>query len=104
MIKMGAWDLRTRAGIASFVAVRPEAATGIAADPSLGVPSRKPVLVIYAGEMIDPYLGWCYSRARWYDPATGRFNRTDPFAGNHQYPQSLHKYLYAHKNPGRERR
>jgi len=34
--------------------------------------------------MIDPYIGWYYNRARWYDPAAGRFNRTDPFAGNHK--------------------
>jgi RES domain-containing protein len=40
-----------------------------------------------------------YLRARWYDQQTGRFNRMDPFAGNNQDPQSLHKYLYAHSNP-----
>jgi hypothetical protein len=40
-----------------------------------------------------------YLRARWYDQQTGRFNRIDPFAGNNQDPQSLHKYLYAHNNP-----
>ena len=55
--------------------------------------------LLYAGEMIDPYLGWYYNRARWYEPATGRFNTTDPFAGSHEDPQSLHKYLYAHDNP-----
>ncbi|HRX83242.1 MAG TPA: RHS repeat-associated core domain-containing protein, partial [Pirellulaceae bacterium] len=36
---------------------------------------------------------------RFYDPATGRFNRLDPFAGNMQDPQSLHKYLYVHGDP-----
>ena len=40
-----------------------------------------------------------YLRARWYDAAAGRFNRMDPFAGNTQDPQSLHKYLYCHANP-----
>lgn len=39
------------------------------------------------------------NRARWYNPYNGQFNRTDPFAGNMQDPQSLHKYLYAHANP-----
>jgi hypothetical protein len=34
-----------------------------------------------------------------YDPATGRFNRLDPFFGNLNDPQSLHKYLYAHADP-----
>ena len=40
-----------------------------------------------------------YNRARYYDPSNGRFNRTDPYAGNTQDPQSLHKYLYCHNNP-----
>jgi hypothetical protein len=40
-----------------------------------------------------------YLRARYYDPSTGTFNRLDPFAGNMQDPQSLHKYLYVHGDP-----
>jgi hypothetical protein len=40
-----------------------------------------------------------YLRARYYNPATGTFNRLDPFAGNMQDPQSLHKYLYVHGDP-----
>jgi RHS repeat-associated protein len=40
-----------------------------------------------------------YNRARWYNPYNGRFNQMDPFAGNTQDPQSLHKYLYCHANP-----
>jgi RHS repeat-associated protein len=43
--------------------------------------------------------GLQYLRARYYSPDTGRFNRLDPFIGNTQDPQSLHKYLYAHANP-----
>jgi len=43
--------------------------------------------------------GQQYLRARFYDPASGTFNRLDPFAGNLADPQSLHKYLYAHANP-----
>jgi hypothetical protein len=38
-------------------------------------------------------------RARYYDPATGRFNRLDPFFGNLDDPQSLHKYLYTCDDP-----
>jgi len=53
----------------------------------------------YTGEMYDSSASMYYLRARWYDAATGRFNRMDPFAGNNQEPQSLHKYLYCHANP-----
>jgi hypothetical protein len=38
-------------------------------------------------------------RQRYYDPATGRFNRLDPFFGNFDDPQSLHKYLYTCEDP-----
>ncbi len=37
--------------------------------------------------------------ARNYDPSIGRFSTLDPFAGNPNDPQSLHKYTYAHDNP-----
>jgi len=43
--------------------------------------------------------GQQYLRARFYDPASGTFNRLDPYAGNLADPQSLHKYLYSHANP-----
>lgn len=55
--------------------------------------------LLYAGEQFDTNAQMYYNRARYYDQNTGRFNRTDPFAGNMQDPQSLHKYLYAHCNP-----
>ena len=54
---------------------------------------------MYTGEFYDSHLGFYYNRARWYNPAVGRFNRLDPFAGANRDPQSLHKYLYAHCNP-----
>ncbi len=38
-------------------------------------------------------------RTRAYDPANGRFIGLDPFAGNMQDPQSLHKYAYVHGDP-----
>jgi len=37
--------------------------------------------------------------AQYDDPLNGRFNQLDPYAGNTQDPQSLHKYLYCHANP-----
>jgi RHS repeat-associated protein len=55
--------------------------------------------LLYRGERLDPVLGEYYLRARFYDPATGRFNGLDPFTGSIVAPQSLHKYLYAHGDP-----
>jgi uncharacterized protein RhaS with RHS repeats len=40
-----------------------------------------------------------YLRARYYNPATGRFLSRDPKDGNRFDPASLHKYLYAGGNP-----
>jgi RHS repeat-associated protein len=54
---------------------------------------------LYSGEQFDSKIGQQYLRARYYDPATGRFNRFDPFFGNLNDPQSLHKYLYTHADP-----
>ena len=62
-------------------------------------PGNAATSLLYAGEMYDSTAAQYYLRARWYSPATGRFNRMDPFAGNSQDPQSLHKYLYVHNNP-----
>ncbi len=56
---------------------------------------------LYSGEQTDALTGMQYLRARYYDPTTGRFNRVDPFAGNTQDPQSLHKYAYANPNTSR---
>ncbi len=53
----------------------------------------------YSGEFFDAKAAQQYLRARFYNPATGTFNRLDPFAGNTQDPQSLHKYLYVHGDP-----
>ena len=52
--------------------------------------------LLYAGEQFDPGLQMQYLRARYYDTNTGRFNRLDPFTGNNDDPQSLHKYAYCH--------
>ena len=53
---------------------------------------------LYSGEWTSS-SGQQYLRARFYDPASGTFNRLDPYAGNLADPQSLHKYLYVHGNP-----
>ena len=52
-----------------------------------------------AGEKWDADLGMQYLRARYYLPAQGVFNRLDPFFGNLDDPQSLHKYAYTHADP-----
>jgi RHS repeat-associated protein len=54
---------------------------------------------LYSGEQFDSKIGQQYLRARYYDPATGRFNRLDPFFGNLSDPLSLHNYIYCHDNP-----
>ena len=53
----------------------------------------------YRGEQFDEELGFYYLRARYMNPAIGRFVTMDEFAGNSQEPYSLHKYLYADANP-----
>ena len=53
----------------------------------------------YAGEQFDPNVGFYYLRARYYNQATGRFNRLDPWRGSPWDPASLHKYLYGEQNP-----
>jgi RHS repeat-associated protein len=55
--------------------------------------------LLYTGETYDPSVGMYYLDARYYDPATARLNRPDPFSGNIFDPQSLHDYAYCHGNP-----
>ena len=55
--------------------------------------------LLYTGEQYDKNLSQYYLRARYYNPANGLFNQNDPYAGNLQDPQSLHKYAYCHNNP-----
>ena len=54
---------------------------------------------LYTGEFFDSHLGFYYLRARYMNPAIGRFVTMDSFAGWNRDPYSLHKYLYAHANP-----
>jgi len=53
----------------------------------------------YRGEQYDSDLGLYYLRARYYNPATGRFMSRDPLDGSAKDPASLHKYLYADGDP-----
>ncbi|MGA9673273.1 MAG: RHS repeat-associated core domain-containing protein [Terracidiphilus sp.] len=54
---------------------------------------------LYRGEQYDSDLGLYYLRARYYNPATGRFLSRDPLEGKANDPKTLHKYLYAGGNP-----
>ena len=53
----------------------------------------------FAGEQIDPTSGLLYLRARWYDPALGRFLTRDPVAGYDVSPATLNRYVYVRSNP-----
>ena len=53
----------------------------------------------YTGEQKDDAAGLYYLRARYYDPAIGRFLTQDPYQGSPQEPSSLHKYVYVQNNP-----
>jgi RHS repeat-associated protein/uncharacterized repeat protein (TIGR01451 family) len=53
----------------------------------------------FTGERLDPTLGFYNLRARWMDPATGRFLSRDQFQGILTDPLTLHGYLYAGADP-----
>ncbi|OJH33810.1 putative Ig domain-containing protein [Cystobacter ferrugineus] len=54
---------------------------------------------LFAGEQLDPNLGFYYLRARYMDPRSGRFVSLDPYPGESTDPVTLHKYLYANSAP-----
>jgi RHS repeat-associated protein/uncharacterized repeat protein (TIGR01451 family) len=54
---------------------------------------------LYRGEQFDSDLGLYYLRARYYNPATGRFLGRDPAPGDVTAPETFHKYSYAGNNP-----
>jgi RHS repeat-associated protein len=53
----------------------------------------------YTGEHWDFEIGMQYLRARYMDPAVGRFMTMDAHPGNAQHPITLNKYLYGNSNP-----
>jgi RHS repeat-associated protein len=53
----------------------------------------------FTGEQQDPAVGLVFLRARYYDPATGRFINMDSYPGETTSPASLHPYLYTDNNP-----
>ena len=53
----------------------------------------------YAGEYYDEESGLYYLRARYYDPAVGRFISRDSYEGSITNPLSLNPYTYVENNP-----
>ena len=51
---------------------------------------------LYSGEQYDSALGAYYLRARYYNPATGRFLAMDPYQGDALNPST---YAYTQNNP-----
>jgi RHS repeat-associated protein len=72
---------------------------GGSAESNPGTTPTQDTSLLYTGEMFDTNSQMYYNRARWYNTLNGTFNRVDPYAGNTQDPQSLHKYTYCHNNP-----
>ncbi|MFZ5353381.1 MAG: RHS repeat-associated core domain-containing protein, partial [Bacillota bacterium] len=62
-------------------------------DPNDSNPFR------YCGEYFDKETGTIYLRARYYDPAIGRFISEDSYLGRIEDPLSLNLYTYCHNNP-----
>jgi len=54
---------------------------------------------LYTGEQFDPGLNLYYLRARYMDPASGRFTQQDSWAGRLSDPITLNRYLYADADP-----
>jgi RHS repeat-associated protein len=53
----------------------------------------------FAGQQTDADSGLQYLRARYHDPATGRFLEKDPLSGSLSSPQSQNPYAYGLNNP-----
>lgn len=55
----------------------------------------------FTGYYFDSETGLYFAKARYYDPATGRFLTEDAYPGKIEEPASMHRYIYAHDNPTR---
>lgn len=53
----------------------------------------------YTGEIMDDESGLIYLRARYFNPAIGRFINEDTYEGNVTNPLSLNIYTYVTNNP-----
>ena len=55
--------------------------------------------MLYQGQQQDPENNLYYLRARYYDPATGRFISRDPVKNVITDPQNLNGYSFTRNNP-----
>ena len=53
----------------------------------------------YTGQREEPGIGLYYYRARWYDPALGRFVQADTIVPPAGTPGALDRYAYVFNNP-----
>ena len=53
----------------------------------------------FTGEQYDAETAYTFLRARYYDPALGRFISKDPLGGSKKNPQTLNQYVYTTNNP-----
>jgi RHS repeat-associated protein len=65
----------------------------------LAASGTTPNVYRFAGEPFDQALQMMYLRARYMNPASGRFWTMDTYEGNPFDPLSLHKYLYVAGDP-----
>jgi RHS repeat-associated protein len=85
--------------LATAAASITDAITYSAFGRTLAATGSSPSPYRYGGQWEEPRSGLYHLRARWMDPASGRFVSTDPFTGVERSSVSLHRYLYAHGNP-----
>ncbi|HYG36918.1 MAG TPA: RHS repeat-associated core domain-containing protein, partial [Clostridia bacterium] len=65
----------------------------------VGRSGTTPTTRLFTGEEFDPELGLYHLRARYHNPATGRFWSRDSFEGFVADPRSLHPYTYTYNDP-----
>jgi RHS repeat-associated protein len=53
----------------------------------------------FTAQQLDPDLNLYYNRARYMNPATGRFMTMDSYEGSQDNPSSIHKFGYCFGNP-----
>ncbi|MCL4822217.1 MAG: hypothetical protein KJ067_24075 [Vicinamibacteria bacterium] len=53
----------------------------------------------FTGHLFDRETGTYYAKARYFDPALGRFLSQDSYLGEIDNPPSIHRYTWAHNRP-----